>query len=122
MSEMPGPRGLLFCLSGPSGVGKGTVIDEIRRRRPQIAHSVSITTRPPRAGEIEGVHYYFRTADEFNHLLTAGEILEYDHYCGHYTETPRTPLEVMRDEGRDASWVITVPGQWPSCKTALLLS
>ncbi len=55
MSEMPRQRGLLFCLSGPSGVGKGTVIDEVRRRRPQVAHSVSITTRPPRPGEIEGV-------------------------------------------------------------------
>jgi len=81
MSEMPRQRGLLFCLSGPSGVGKGTVIDEVRRRRPQVAHSISITTRPLRPGEIEGVHYYFRSPEQFHQLLVEGEILEYDNYC-----------------------------------------
>jgi len=110
MSEMPRQRGLLFCLSGPSGVGKGTVIDEVRRRRPQVAHSISITTRPPRPGEIEGVHYYFRTPEQFHQLLVEGEILEHDNYCGNYYGTPRSPLEAMRDEGRDVLMDITVPG------------
>lgn len=110
MTDLPMQRGLLFCLSGPSGVGKGTVIDAVRRRRPQIAHSVSITTRVPRPGEIEGVHYYFKTADQFRSLLEEGEILEHDNYCGNYYGTPRTPLEAMRDEGRDVLMDITVPG------------
>lgn len=110
MIDFPKQRGLLFCLSGPSGVGKGTVIDEVRRRRPQIVHSISITTRPPRTGEIEGVHYYFRTPSEFEQLLAEGEILEHDCYCGNYYGTPRTPLEKMRDQGHDVLMDITVPG------------
>lgn len=110
MNDFPKQRGLLFCLSGPSGVGKGTVIAEVRRRRPQIAHSVSITTRAPRPGETEGVHYFFRSNEEFQKLLKAGEILEHDNYCGNYYGTPRTPLEDMRDLGRDVLMDITVPG------------
>ncbi len=110
MTELPMQRGLLFCLSGPSGVGKGTVIAEVRRRRPQIAHSVSITTRPARPDEIEGVHYFFKTSEQFRNLLENGEILEHDNYCGNYYGTPRTPLEGMRDEGKDVLMDITVPG------------
>ncbi|MDD2534671.1 MAG: guanylate kinase [Eubacteriales bacterium] len=110
MTELPMQRGLLFCLSGPSGVGKGTVIAEVRRRRPQIAHSVSMTTRIARPGEIDGVHYFFKNTEEFRHLLEHGEILEHDNYCGNYYGTPRTPLEAMRDEGRDVLMDITVPG------------
>jgi guanylate kinase len=110
MIDFPKQRGLLFCLSGPSGVGKGTVIDEVRRRRPEVVHSISITTRPPRPGEIDGVHYYYRSQAEFQELLDRGEILEYDNYCGNYYGTPRTPLETMRDQGHDVLMDITVPG------------
>lgn len=110
MIDLPMQRGLLFCLSGPSGVGKGTVIDAVRRRRPEIAHSISITTRHPRPGETEGIHYYFRSMEDFQKLLKDGEILEHDNYCGNYYGTPRTPLEDMRDQGRDVLMDITVPG------------
>lgn len=110
MNDLPSRRGLLICVSGPSGVGKGSVIQEIRRRQPQIAHSVSVTTRPPRPGEVEGVHYYFRSQAEFKAMISNGEILEYDGYCDNYYGTPREPLERLLAAGRDVLMDITVPG------------
>jgi guanylate kinase len=71
-------RGLIICVSGPSGVGKGTVIRKTMELRPGIAHSISITTRPPRPAEHEGVEYFFRSRAEFEQLIAQGEILESD--------------------------------------------
>jgi guanylate kinase len=110
MNEPSKRCGILFCVSGPSGVGKGTIIQEIRRLRPEMTHSVSITTRLPRPGEIEGVHYYFRTHAEFDRLVVEGEILEHDGYCGNYYGTPATPLHEMLNQGLDVLMDITVPG------------
>lgn len=110
MSDPARKQGLLICLSGPSGVGKGTVIREIRRCRPDIAHSISITTRAARPGEVEGVHYYYRSQEQFDQMIAEGEILEHDGYCGNYYGTPRTPLTRMLDEGHDVLMDITVPG------------
>jgi len=120
-------RGLVICVSGPSGVGKGTVISRVQALRPDLALSVSVTTRDPRPGERDGVDYYFRSADEFRRMLDEGEILESDCYCGNSYGTPRTPLEMMINRGTDVLMDITVPGSlavmqnYPSVITVFLL-
>lgn len=103
-------KGLLVCVSGPSGVGKGTVIEALKAGGTRLEHSVSITTRAPRSGEIEGVSYYFRTADEFQNLLAAGEILEHDEYCGHWYGTPKAPILAKMAAGVDVIMDVTVSG------------
>ena len=103
-------HGLVLCVSGPSGVGKGTVIRELRRLRQNIVHSISMTTRAPRPGERDGVDYYFRSREEFLRQLDHGEILEHDCYCENYYGTPRTPLEKHSALGFDVVMDITVPG------------
>ena len=103
-------KGLLVSVSGPSGVGKGTVIDKVRERLPDIAHSVSVTTRPMRDNEEEGVSYFFRTVDEFQAMMGRGEILEHDIYLNNYYGTPLTPLLKLINEGRDVLFDLTVSG------------
>lgn len=103
-------KGLLVCVSGPSGVGKGTVIEALRAGGTRLEHSVSITTRAPRHGEIEGVSYYFRTAEEFRKLIAAGEILEHDEYCGHLYGTPKAPILARMAAGVDVIMDVTVSG------------
>ena len=78
-------RGLLIVLSGPSGVGKGTVRKAIFESDDNdFQYSVSMTTRPMRPGEVEGVDYYFRTREEFEALIASGDMLEYAEYVGNY--------------------------------------
>ena len=120
-------RGLVFCVSGPSGAGKGTIINRIMEMQPAMAHSISVTTRPPRPGELDGVDYHFRTADEFEAMLARGEILEHDCYCGNYYGTPRGPLDDYVSRGVDVLMDITVPGSlsvmrnYPEAITLFLL-
>jgi len=102
--------GLLVTVSGPSGVGKGTIIAKVRENLPDIAHSVSVTTRPCRANEKDGVSYFFRTEEEFKAMMKKGEILEYDLYLNHYYGTPLPPLMKMIHEGRDVLFDLTVSG------------
>ncbi len=104
------PKGLLVCVSGPSGVGKGTVIQAVRRQHSLLDHSVSVTTRPPRPGECEGIEYYFRSRQEFESMLERGEILEHDEYCGNYYGTPKGPIADKLAIGRDVIMDVTVPG------------
>ena len=82
----------LTVLSGPSGVGKGSVIAEVRRRHPEVWLSVSVTTRPPRQGETEGVQYHFAAQAEFDAMVAAGELLEHASYAGNSYGTPRGPV------------------------------
>lgn len=103
-------RGLLICVSGPSGVGKGTVIDAAKQLSRTLVHSVSVTTRDPRPGEIEGISYYFRSPENFEQMLAAGEILEHDVYCGNYYGTPLRPIEEKLKVGIDIVMDVTVPG------------
>lgn len=103
-------RGLVICVSGPSGVGKGTIIKRVMAMRPNVAHSVSVTTRAPRPGETDGVDYYFRDEAAFRQMLDHGEILESDFYCGNYYGTPLSPLEQLVSQGIDVLLDITVPG------------
>lgn len=82
----------LLVLSGPSGVGKSTVVAELRRAHPEVWLSVSVTTRRPRPGETHGVEYYFADDEEFDRLIAEGELLEWAEFAGHRYGTPRTPL------------------------------
>lgn len=86
---MPQEAGLLIVVSGPSGAGKGTVCRELLRIRPGLVLSVSVTTRPPRPGERDGVHYLFRTPEQYEKMLEEGEFLEHATVYGHGYGTPR---------------------------------
>ena len=79
----------LTVLSGPSGVGKGTVVAALRRIAPELWISVSCTTREPRPGEIEGVQYYFVSRERFAELVETGELLEHAEFAGNFYGTPR---------------------------------
>ena len=93
-------RGRLLVISGPSGVGKSTVVEALRSRRP-LGFSVSATTRPPRPGEVDGEHYHFVDDAEFDHLVESGELLEWAEYGGNRYGTPRTPVLESLDRGED---------------------
>ncbi|WP_394378418.1 guanylate kinase [Saccharopolyspora spinosa] len=83
----------LTVVSGPSGVGKSSVLSEVRRLAPEIYFSVSATTRAPRAGEVDGDHYHFVSTAEFERMIAAGEMLEHARYAGNLYGTPRKPVE-----------------------------
>lgn len=80
-------------VSGPSGVGKNRLITELRRLMPDLHYSVSATTRPPRPGEIDGVHYFFLSQEVFEQWKQEGRLLEWAEYCGHYYGTPAEYIE-----------------------------
>ncbi len=86
-------RGRLVVLSGPSGVGKGTVVAEVRRLRPDLWISVSVTTRAPRPGEVDGVSYHFWDPQAFSAEVAAGGFLEWAAFAGQRYGTPRQPVE-----------------------------
>lgn len=93
--------GRLTVLSGPTAVGKGTVMAEMRRRHPDLWISVSATTRPPRPGEVDGVHYHFISPERFDELVASGQMLEWAvvHGRNRYG-TPRLPVEEQLSAGR----------------------
>ncbi|MFY0544470.1 guanylate kinase [Brevibacillus sp. H7] len=105
-----GDSGLLLVLSGPSGVGKGTVCKALRERMPNLVYSVSATTRAPRAGEVEGVNYFFKTKAEFEEMIRQDELLEWAEYVGNYYGTPRKFVEETLASGRDVILEIEVQG------------
>lgn len=97
-------------LSGPSGVGKGTVLAAIRRDHPDVWLSVSVTTRPPRPGETEGVEYHFVDDAEFDRLVASGELLEHAEYAGFRYGTPREPVLARLRDGVPALLEIDLQG------------
>ena len=93
-------EGKLIILSGPSGAGKSTVIRQILERHPDFFFSVSATTRQPRGGERDGVHYHFITPAQFEGMIAGQALLEYNHYAsGDYYGTPAEPVRRVLDRG-----------------------
>jgi guanylate kinase len=101
---------LLLVISGPSGVGKDTVIKRLLELDPNLKYSVSYTTRPPRPGEVDGVDYRFVNRDQFERLIREGALLEHATYDGRLYGTPIAPLDEARGAGKDIVLKIDVQG------------
>jgi len=87
------PSGRLIILTGPSGVGKGTLLERLRERHPKLYFSISVTTRSPRPDEIDGKDYYFVSRNDFEQLVANSELLEWAEFAGNYYGTPREAVE-----------------------------
>lgn len=105
-----GKKGRLFVVSGPSGVGKGTICRALIEKYGDVLLSVSATTREPRKGEVEGVSYFFKSLDEFRRMIDAGEMLEYAEVYGNYYGTPLTKVLEVIDSGSDMILEIEMDG------------
>lgn len=92
-------KGKLFVISGASGVGKSTVLKLVMEGRDDLKFSVSATTRPPRPGEVDGVHYYFVTRERFEEMIRQDAFLEYDAHADNYYGTPRAQAEEKMEQG-----------------------
>lgn len=104
-------RGLLIIMSGPSGVGKGTVrLELVKDKTLNLFYSVSMTTRKPRPGEVDGSDYYFVSQDEFNRQIEDGNLLEWAEFVGNKYGTPKDKVENKRDEGVNVLLEIEVNG------------
>jgi guanylate kinase len=100
----------LLVVTGPSGVGKGTLIKRLRERLPNFELSISATTRKPRPGEVDGRDYHFLTTEEFERRLARGEFLEHAMYAQNMYGTPRSELDRAREAGKDVVLEIEVQG------------
>lgn len=94
-------RGTFFVLSGPSGSGKGTVLQEVLRKSDRIVYSVSATSRSPRAGEVDGINYYFKSREEFETLIKADAFIEYTETYGNYYGTLKSEVEKAIVNGKN---------------------
>ena len=116
-------RGLLIVLSGPSGVGKGTVRKAIfDSEENDFQYSISMTTRKQREGEVDGVDYYFRSREEFEAMIEAGEMLEYAEYVGNYYGTPLTYVNQTLDEDKvpDGVFIFLTPPDLAELKSRII--
>lgn len=102
-------QGLKIVISGPSGSGKGTIVKELIKNE-QFMLSISATTRMPRQGEEEGVHYYFKSTSEFEQMIAEEALLEHANFCGNYYGTPKAPIEEGVKNGKDVILEIEVQG------------
>ena len=120
-------EGLLVVVSGPSGTGKGTVLNYLREREKSIKFSVSATTRQPRSGEVDGVNYFFKTNEEFENMIKNGELVEWVRYCDNYYGTPKKCIEDTIKSGYDCLLEIEVEGAlnikkiYPDCVSIFIL-
>ncbi|MBP3495584.1 MAG: guanylate kinase [Clostridia bacterium] len=103
-------KGLLFIISGPAGSGKGTVVNALLKAHPELKLSISATTRSPRPGEINGVHYYYISKDEFKSRIENGKMLEYTVYSDNYYGTPEKEVVEAMENGNDVILEIEVDG------------
>ncbi len=107
---MEDEKGILFILSGPSGVGKGTVRKALFEQDPALQYSISVTTRKPREGEQDGVDYFFKTKEAVEKMIQQNELIEYAEYVGNYYGTPKDYVERTLQEGKDVFLEIEVQG------------
>lgn len=120
-------EGLLVVVSGPSGTGKGTVLNSLRQRESNIKFSVSATTRQPRSGEVDGVNYFFKSTEEFDTMIKNGELVEWVKYCDNYYGTPKKCIEDTVKAGYDCLLEIEVEGAlnikkiYPDCVSIFIL-
>ena len=103
-------KGLLIVISGPSGAGKGTICANVKRALGSVRDSISVTTRDPRPGEKEGVHYYFRSVEEYQHMIAKGEFLETAEVYRNYYGTPKNAVMDRINNGNDVILEIEVQG------------
>lgn len=103
-------KGKTFIISGPSGVGKSTVLKELFKDRDDLYFSVSATTRAPRPGEVDGVHYHFTDVDHFQRLISEDAFLEYAEYVGNFYGTPKKFVDEAMEQGKDVILDIEVQG------------
>lgn len=114
-------KGLLIVISGPSGTGKGTILNEVLKRNNKLNLSVSATTRLPRPNEVEGESYYFLSRKEFEKKIDQDMFLEYAEYCGNYYGTPLANVNLLLSQGKDVVLEIEVNGaqqvihKFPKC-------
>lgn len=102
--------GKLVVLTGPSGVGKGTLLRRLKDKHPHLYLSISATTRQPRLGEVHGEHYYFVSRAKFEEMIQQGELLEWAEFAGNYYGTPRQPVEMQIELGNQAILEIELEG------------
>jgi len=120
-------KGLLFVVSAPAGCGKDTILEQLFKCTENVGYSVSATSRAPREGEIDGVHYHFRTREQFEQMINNNEVLEYTEYCGNYYGTPKKAVEDMLSAGKDVILKIEVEGAmnikrlFPECCLVFIL-
>ena len=103
-------KGKLFAISGPSGVGKNSVLSRVMQLRDRVQYSISATSRPMRPGEIDGKSYYFVTRAQFEQMIAAGELLEHAEYVGNYYGTPLKPILTALEAGTDVVMDVDVVG------------
>ena len=103
-------RGILIVVSGFSGSGKGTIMNEIMRKYDNYALSVSATTRNPRPGETDGKEYFFKTVEEFEKMIAKDELIEYARYVDNYYGTPKSYVQEQLDAGKDVILEIEIQG------------
>lgn len=103
-------QGKLIVITGPSGVGKGTLVRELLQRHRELRLSVSVTTRSPRPGEVEGQHYYFVDRHRFEQMVQNGELLEWAEFAGNYYGTPLLPVRQRIEAGESVLLEIELMG------------
>ena len=103
-------RGTLFVVTGPSGAGKGTVLSQVFQKLDRLYFSVSATTRAPRQGEVDQVHYFFISKDEFRDMIAQDRLLEYAEYVNNFYGTPEAPVEQHLQNGDDVILEIELQG------------
>ncbi len=103
-------KGKAFIISGPSGVGKSTILHELFKRREKLYFSISATTRPPRAGEVDGVDYHFIQVERFRRMIGEDAFLEYAEFVGNFYGTPKRYVEDAMERGEDVILDIELQG------------
>ena len=103
-------KGFLIVLSGPSGVGKNTLMNRVIPRIPNLQYSVSATTRPPRPGEVDGVDYFFVSEEEFDQMIAEDEFLEWAEFVGNRYGTPKSFVQEQIQQGRTVIMDVDIQG------------